>query len=190
LLPYLYVYVKRLKRHQQLLAQLPQAFDAIGRAVRAGQTVPAAMRIVADEFESPLSDEFSHCYQQQNLGMPKEMALRNLAKRNHVMELQILVVALLLQSRSGGNLVELLESLATMVRNRIKFQQRVKALTGEGRMQAVILMLLPIVSFAGLLVIAPDYAATLLHHPWLIVATAVSQVIGAIWIRWCVNFEV
>jgi tight adherence protein B len=188
--PVIYVVLKRRQRKRQLILQLPTAFDAINRAVKAGQTVQAAFQIVASELETPISEEFGSCYEQQKLGMSLEAALRSLAKRTGVMELQILVLGLLLQSKSGGSLVELLENLASMVRQRIKFQQRVRALTGEGRMQALILMLLPIAAFTGLVFLAPDYISTLLDRPWLLVITVLAQVVGGLWIRQCINFEV
>lgn len=189
LIPAAYVRLKCRLRVHRLSHQLPEAFDAIGRAVKAGQTVPAAMQIVGDDFERPIRDEFRRCYEEQNLGMPHETALRNLAARTGVMELRIFVVALLVQSRSGGDLVELLSNLSSMVRKRIKLQQRVKALTGEGRMQAAVLIGLPFVAFFGIWIVAPDYAAILLKHPSLLLASAAAQFVGAIWIRRIVSFE-
>jgi tight adherence protein B len=76
-----------------------------------------------------------------------------------------------------------------MVRKRIKLQQKVKALTGEGRMQAAVLIVLPVLAFASLLVVSPQYAATLLQRPSLLVLAAVAQLAGAIWIRRIANFE-
>ncbi len=187
--PLLYVRVKRARRLRRLALQLPEAFDVIGRAVHAGQTVSAAFQIVADDFESPISEEFRRCYEQQNLGMPYEIALRDLARRTGIMELRILVVALLVQSRSGGNMMELLTNLSTMVRKRLKLQMKVKALTGEGRMQANVLMVLPVLAFICILVLAPDYASSLLHRPWLLAVTAAAQMTGAFWIRRITMFE-
>lgn len=184
-----YVWIKFRLRTRRLTEQLPEAFDAIGRAVRAGQTVAAAFQIIGDQFERPLCDEFRRCYEEQNLGMPYETALRSLATRTGIMEVRILVVALLVQCRSGGNLTELLSNLAAMARKRVKLQQKVKAMTGEGRMQAVILTILPLIAFASLLIIAPDYAATLLQRPWLLIGTATAQCAGSLWIRHIVNFE-
>jgi tight adherence protein B len=188
MVPVLYVVWKRRQRMQRLALQLPNAFDVIGRAVRAGQTVPAAFQIVADDFELPISEEFRRCYDQQSLGMSHDTALRGLARRTGIMELRILVVALLVQSRSGGNLVELLSNLSTMVRKRLKLQQKVRALTGEGRMQALVLIILPVLAFATLLVTSPAYVRTLLERPWLLAGTIGAQLLGALWIRRIVNF--
>ncbi|MGC3966603.1 MAG: type II secretion system F family protein [Pirellulales bacterium] len=114
-------------------------------------------------------------------------ALRGLARRTGIMELRILVVALLVQSRSGGNLVELLSNLSAVVQKRLRLEQRLRALTSEGRMQAAVLTVLPALAFGALYVLAPDYLSTLLQHPSLIVAAVVAQILGTIWIRLCIR---
>lgn len=184
-----YVLVKRRARLQRLMVQLPRALDVMGRAVRAGQTVPAAIQIVAADLQSPISSEFRYCYEQQRLGMSYETALRKLAQRTGIMELRILVVALLVHSRSGGNLVEVLNNLSGIVKQRLKLQLRVNALTGEGRLQAKVLMVLPFVAFGILLIVAPQYVSTLLDRPWILAATVVAQLLGALWIQRVVRFE-
>jgi tight adherence protein B len=162
----------------------------ISRAVRSGQTVPAAMQLVAHDSEAPLSLEFGLCCDQQNLGIPADVALRKLAQRTALMELQIFVVALLVQSRSGGNLVDLLDNLAGMARKRLRLQAKVRALTGEGRMQAGVLMVLPAVALLALIVVAPDYVQVLLEQPWFLATIGGLQLIGALWVRRIANFEV
>lgn len=189
-LPAWFVSSTRRRRISKLTCQLPHAFDAMSRAVRAGQTIPAALQLVADDFASPLSEEFTLCYQQQNLGMSQEASLRNLAQRTGIMELQIFVVALLVQTRTGGNLIELLEVLAETVRKRLKLQDRIKSLTSEGRLQAVVLILLPLAAFVAIYCLAPTYVACLLERPWLLAATATAQAAGALWIQSIVRMEV
>jgi tight adherence protein B len=161
----------------------------ISRAVKAGQTIPAAMQVIAEDFEPPISTEFMLCYEQQNLGISREVALRKLAMRSGIMDLQLFVVALLIQGKSGGDLVEMLDNLAIMIRKRLKLKDRVRALTGEGRMQALVLILLPVGALIGLLIMSPEYAQELLDRPWLLGATALAQLVGALWIRTIVNFE-
>jgi tight adherence protein B len=188
-LPLGIIFLRRRQRRRKLGRQLPEAFQMISRAVRAGQTVPSALKIIADDFDAPISEEFALCYEQQNLGVSREVALRKLAHRTGIMELQIFVVALLVQARSGGNLVELLDNLALTVRKRLKLADRVRALTGEGRMQARVLLILPIAALIGLIVLSPDYAAGVLEWPWLLAATAAAQALGVFWIRKIVNFQ-
>ena len=189
LLP-LALYIKRFSRQKKLSRQLPEAFQMISRSVSAGQTVPAALRIIADDFDEPISEEFALCYEQQNLGISRETSLRKLAQRTGIMELQLFVVALLVQERSGGDLVGLLDNLAAMIRKRLKLQNRIRALTGEGRMQALVLIILPIAALAAMLVLSPEYAQSLLDRPWLLGIAAGAQTLGALWIRRIVNFEV
>lgn len=189
LLPVAVLLLRRHNRQRKLCRQLPEAFEMISRAVKAGQTVPAALQIIAEDFEQPISFEFAQCYEQQNLGMSRESSLRKLAERSGIMELQIFVVALLVQARSGGDLVQLLDNLALMIRKRLKLKDRVRALTGEGRMQAMVLILLPIAALCTITYLSPDYASALFERPWLLVITAAAQGLGALWIRKIINFD-
>ncbi|WP_153555357.1 type II secretion system F family protein [Roseimaritima sediminicola] len=188
-IPLAIAFAKRNARQRKLTEQLPEVFQIISRAVRAGQTVPAALRIIAEDHASPAREEFALCYEQQDLGMSRELALRKLGDRTQVMELQIFVVALLVQNRSGGDLGELLDNLARLVQTRLRMRTRIRALTGEGRMQATVLILLPVLAFLAIWGFSPDYAALLLDRPGLLLATAASQSIGAFWIHRIVNFK-
>jgi tight adherence protein B len=177
--PFICIWLRRRTRCRRLTLQLPDALDFICRAVRAGQTVPAAFQMVADDFPSPIGDEFRYCYEQQNLGISYGIALRHLARSSGIMELRILVIALIVQARLGGNLSDLLENLSATVRKRIALQQRVRAITGEGRMQAAVLIALPVIVFAAMYVLNRDYAQILLDRPWLLAGCAMSQSLGA-----------
>jgi tight adherence protein B len=187
--PWAYVAAKRQARLRSLMRQLPDALDVMCRAVRAGQTVPATFQMVADDFPPPISEEFRYCYEQQNLGIAYETALRNLARGTGIMELRILAVALLVQSRSGGNLTELLQNLAGMVRKRLVLQQKIKVFTGEGRMQAAVLVALPFVVFLAMYVLNREYARILLDHPWLLTGCIASQTAGALMIRKLIRID-
>lgn len=188
-IPLIFLLWRRRSRQRKLCRQLPEAFSMISRAVRAGQTVPTALQIIAEDFDPPISSEFALCYEQQNLGMSRESALRRLANRSGIMELQLFVIAVLVQAKSGGDLVELLDNLSAMIRKRLKLKDRVRGLTGEGRMQAVVLILLPILAFLGIVFLAPDYASELLERPWLMACTACAQVLGAYWIHMIVDID-
>jgi tight adherence protein B len=188
--PLFYVHYKRNARMEKLLSQLPDAFDLMGRVIRAGQTMSQALQAVADEFPQPISMEFGYCYEQQNLGLTPEFSLRDLARRTGLVEIQIFVMALLVQQQTGGNLAELLDKLSAIIRARYKLRGQVKALTAEGRMQAVVLLGLPPALFLVMLVLNRDYAATLLQFPMLIGTTLALEGIGALWIRKIVNFQV
>jgi tight adherence protein B len=187
--PLMYVQRKRKARLDKLLSQLPDAFDLMSRVVRAGQTMSQALQAVADEFQPPIAAEFSYCFEQQNLGLPPEVAMRDLARRTGLLETKIFVLALLVQQQTGGNLAELLDKLAAIIRDRFRIRGVMKTLTAEGRMQAVVLLGLPPALFLMMLVLNHDYARVLLDHPNLIVGTLVCEGIGAVWIRSIVNFD-
>jgi tight adherence protein B len=187
--PIAYVSLKRKARLERIQTQLPDAFDLMGRVVRAGQTVSQALLAVADEFAQPIAGEFSYCYEQQNLGLSPELALRDLARRTGLLEIKIFVTALLVQQQAGGNLTELLDKLADVIRQRQKIRGQIKSLTAEGRMQATVLLALPIAMFFIMLTVNRNYALVLLEHPSLIAGTLICEGLGAIWIRKIVNFD-
>ncbi len=188
-LPLLYVYLARLRRLEKLLSQLPDAFDLMSRTMKAGQTMSQALQAVADEFSPPIADEFGYCYEQQNLGLTAEAALRDLARRTGLLEIRIFVLALMVHRQTGGNLSELLEKLSKVIRERYRIRGAIKALTAEGRLQAIILLGLPPVVLALLLVLNRPYIMTLFQHPWLLLGTAIWMGIGAVWMNRIISFD-
>lgn len=188
-LPVFVLRAQQVRLRRKFERQLPHAFSTISRAVRAGQTVQSAMRIVAYDGSPPLSRVFARCLEQQNLGMTRESSLRQLGANAKILELQMFVVGILVQARSGGNLAELLDGLAGIIRKRLALKERVRSLTGEGRMQAAVLQVLPFLAFAGIVTVAPDYADALMERPWLLAATLSAQLVGGVWIHTIVNGE-
>jgi tight adherence protein B len=189
ILPLAYVHFKRKARLEKLLSQLPDAFDLMGRVVRAGQTMSQGLQAVADEFAQPVAGEFSYCYEQQNLGLPPEVALRDLTRRTGLLEIKIFVTAVLVQQQTGGSLAEILDKLSAIIRQRYRIRGQIQTLTAEGRLQAMILLGLPVVMFFGFLFLLPEYENKLLEHPSLIATTLVLEIIGALWIRKIVTFD-
>jgi tight adherence protein B len=188
-LPVLVVHLKRKARLEKLLSQLPDAFDLMGRVVRAGQTLPQGFQAVADEFAQPIGGEFSYCSEQQNLGLPVDVAMRDLGRRTGLLEIKIFVTAVLVQQQTGGSLAEMLDKLAGVIRQRYRIRGQIKSLTAEGRLQAIILLGLPIAMFFGFMLMMPEYESRLLEHPILIGLTLGAEVLGALWIRKIVNFD-
>jgi len=187
--PMLYVTMARRKRLEKLRAQLPDAFELMSRILRAGQSVSQAMQAVSEEFSPPVNVEFGYCYEQQNLGLALDVALHDLAQRTGLMEIKIFVLAVLVHRQAGGNLTELLDNIAHVTRQRFKMRREIKSLTAEGRMQAAVLLALPIVVWLGLFVVTRDYAMALLEHTSLLVGTLTVMFIGTVWIRRIVNFD-
>lgn len=187
--PFFAVELFRQRRRRLLCEQLPDAFDQMKRFVRAGQSLTTAMQHIANDFPSPLADEFAMCCQQQDLGLSQPLALQDLARRVNIMELQMFVVVILVQRDVGGNTAEILGNLANVVRQRFRLASRVKSLTAEGRMQAMVLTALPLIAGLLMTTLNYEYARVLLDRPKILCALAVSEVIGVVWIRRIVNFN-
>jgi len=188
-LPLLYVQFKRQQRLQQLRQQLPDAFDMMSRVLRAGQTISQAMQAVAEEFTRPIALEFLYCYEQMNLGLSPEAALRDLGRRTGLLEMKIFILAVLVHRQTGGNLAELLDKLSEVVRERFRIQGMIRSLTAQGRLQAGILLSLPPFMFLVLMLLNPRYEMLLLEFPILLVIAVAMMGMGWLWIRKIVNFD-
>jgi tight adherence protein B len=188
-LPLLYVHIRRRRRCDKLLSQLPDALELMARAMRAGQSMAQALQAIADEFEAPIGPEFAYCYEQQNLGLPLEIAFQDLARRTGLIEVKIFILAMVVQRQTGGNLSELLEKLAGVLRERFRVQGKIRVLTAEGRAQAAVLQVMPPVVFVLMLLLNRKYAEILLDHPNYLIGIGVSMLLGAVWIRRIVNFD-
>ena len=187
--PHFFVLFKRNARLHKLLSQLPDAFDLMGRIIRAGQTISQGLQAVGEEFDQPVAGEFAYCFEQQNLGLSPEMAMRDLARRTGLLEIKIFVLAMLVQQQSGGNLAELLDKLSGIIRERFRIKGKIKALTAEGRFQALILLCLPPLILAAMLALNRDYTQSLMNYPLLLVGMFVAELLGALWIRKIINFD-
>ena len=164
-LPYLYVSRRRAKRLARIEKQLPDAADTISRALRAGHSFPSAIGMVATEFAEPTSGEFRITFDEINYGVPLNDALMNLAKRVPVQDLRYFVIAVLIQRETGGNLAEVLDSIAFLIRERFKLFDKVRVLAAEGKMSAWVLGLLPFVTAGAMLIINPDFLKVLWTDP-------------------------
>jgi tight adherence protein B len=188
-LPFFAASWKRKARRDKFLSQLPGAFELMARVLRAGQSVTQAFQAAADAAEEPLGAEFSRCTHQQNLGLRPEVVLQEMAGRSGIVELRIFVMAVAIQRQTGGNLSEVLDRLATLVRSRLQLRQEVRTLTAEGRLQGLTLAVLPVLMFGVLFVLNRKYAEVLLEHPGLLAATGACMAFGILWIRRIVNSQ-
>jgi tight adherence protein B len=187
--PVLYVLRRRKARREEFLNKLPAAFDLMSRVLRSGQSVPQALQAVGDSFEGPIAQEFLSCQKQQNLGLRPEVAFREMAERTGILEMRIFVMAMHIHRQVGGNLSEVLERLASLIRTRLKLRKQVRALTAEGRLQGLTLVALPVLMFGVMMAINRSYAEVLLEHPTLIGGTGLMMGLGLLWIRKIVNFD-
>ena len=184
--PFLIVLNKRAARFRRFNLLLPDATDLIARALRAGHSLPSALIMVADEMADPLGPEFRRTADELNYGMPFREALLNLGRRFPLQDLQFLVSAILLQKETGGNLAELLDKTAALLRSRIQLQQKVRVHTAQGKMTGGILVALPFICFAGLSLLRPGYGQLLFDNEIgrkLVYGTLVSMTIGIVVIR-------
>ncbi len=181
--PLLVVYYRRQARLSKLLSQLPDALDLMARFLSAGQSVGRAMKTIGAEYDPPIAVEFGYCFEQQNLGLPPEVALQQLAERTGLVEFKILVLAMLVHQQTGGNLTPLLEKLSRIVRERLKLRGHVQAITAEGRLQAILLMALPPLMFCVMYIMNREYAEVLLDYPLVMVGVLLAMAAGAWWIR-------
>ncbi len=188
-LPLLYLRSRLHARRDKLLRQLPPAFDLMARVLRAGLSMPQAFQSIAEAFENPIAGEFARCRDEQNLGIFPEVSFRAMAERTGVLEMKIFVMAMLIQRQTGGNLSEVLERLAALIRERLRLRNHIRTLTAEGRLQAGVLLVLPFVMFFVMRVINKPYTDVLLDHPSWLAATGGLMAVGALWIRKTIDIE-
>lgn len=186
-LPVLLLYGAAAERAARLTAQLPDGLDLIARSLQAGHGIAEAFRLVAEEAPLPLAQEFGRVYDENNLGRDFRECLLNLNRRNpDNFDLQIFVSAVLLQRDTGGNLVEILGSIATTIRARFTFQGKVRALTSEARLTAIILCGLPFVIAIAISIVSPGYLTPLLTDRLgiaMLLYAGVSFVVGVVAMR-------
>jgi len=185
-LPLFWVLYRRSARFRRFNLQLPDAIDLISRALRAGHALPSALVTVADEMTDPLGSEFRRTADELNYGLPFREALQNLSTRFPVPDLQFLISAMLVQKETGGNLPELLDKTAAVLRSRIQLKQKVRIYTAQGRMTGAILMALPFICFIVLSILRPGYGAPLIESEVgrkMIYGTLISMTIGFFVIR-------
>ena len=187
--PLLRVRMIRDARQNLLRAQLADAFELMSSTLRAGQSMTQSMQAVAVDFPAPIAEEFMLCAEQQNLGLDPEIAMRQLSRRCGIIELKIFVVAVLVQRQVGGNLSEILQGLAHVVRERFRIMGLINTLTAEGRLQALILMALPPFLLIIMIFLNREYTQSLLDHPELLVGMGLSMGLGWLWIRKIINFD-
>ena len=193
LVPFVWLLTKRAMRMRAFAAQLPDALELVARALRAGHSLAAGMHVVAEEMPSPIADEFLRVYEEQNLGIPLDDALKCMCERVPNLDLRFFVTSVLIQRQTGGDLAEILDKIGYVIRERFRILGQVKALTAEGRLSGVILIALPFGLFLIMLHIKPDYVEKLWTHELGIkmsVFGLIMQLLGAVIIRKIVNIKV
>ena len=192
-LPLIKIFRDRTNRIMRFEEQLPDAIDMVKRALRAGHPFSGAIKLVADEMDDPVAGEFGTTFADINYGNDARRAMLGLLQRVPSVTVMALVTSILVQRETGGNLAEILERIAAVIRGRFKLQRKVKTLSAEGRLSAWILALVPLVLFAVIWVTTPDYLPTLLEDEAgqkMVIYAVVSGVIGIFWVQRVIRIEV
>ncbi len=193
LLPLLYFRHRRSARLRRFEEQFPDALDLLSRALRAGHAFQTALGMAGDELKDPVAREFKKTFDQQNFGLPLRDALNQLSERVPLLDVRFFVTAVLIQRETGGNLSEILDNLAHVVRERFKILRQVRVHTAHGRFTAYVLLALPAVLGMALMMVNPEQMGVLIHEPMgrmLLVGAAFMQTIGYFWIRKVIKIEV
>jgi tight adherence protein B len=193
LLPFAFVWNKRAKRFKKFEEGLPEALDLIVSALRVGHSLNSALGLVTRECPDPVGSEFRACWDEQNYGLELKTALDNMCGRMPVQDLRIVVTAILIQKESGGNLAEVLEKVAEVIRERFRLKRQIMTHTAQGRLTGMVLTLLPIGLGCVLFFLNPDLLSTLWKTAIgikLLYVSGVMIVIGGLIIRKLVNMDV
>ncbi|MGA7225743.1 MAG: type II secretion system F family protein [Candidatus Acidiferrales bacterium] len=193
ILPFFVVAFKRSRRLRKFEEQFPEALDLLGRAVRAGHAFTTGLEMIAKESSEPVAEEFRATFEEQNFGLPLRDALLNMTERVPMVDVRFFVTALLIQKETGGNLAEILDGLARVIRDRFRIHREVKTRTAQGRLTAIILISLPPLMMLVLEIINPHYMHILFDDPagpMVLGAAVTMQLIGSALLWKIIHFEV
>ncbi len=192
-MPLLWLLRKRKKRIRVFVEQLPDAFDLMGQALRAGHALAGAIQLISQQMPNPIAKEFARVFHEQNLGLKVEDAMLNMAKRIDQMDVRFFVTAVLIQRQTGGDLAEVLDKIGKVIRDRVQLLGTVQALTAEGRLSGWVLLALPVVVFGACLVVNREYAMVLIDTPtgrMMLAVAAAMDLMGMAMIKKIVNIKV
>lgn len=192
-LPFGWLLFKRSRRFKKFGKQLPDAMELVARALRSGHSLNSALKVVVDELSDPISKEFNIAFEEQNLGIPIEDALKHVYLRVPNMDYKFFAMAVAIQRQSGGDLAEILDKIGRIIRDRFRILGQVQALTGEGRISGIVLMALPLALFVAVWRLNPDYVMLLFTDELgrkMVAVAVVLQIIGAYTIKKIIAIKV
>ena len=191
--PFAYLLRKKKQRLRKFERQLPEALELVARTLRAGQAFSGGLSIVSQEFDDPIATEFERTLDEINFGVAVPEALQNLAARVDCPDVSFFVVAVVIQRESGGNLSEIIENIAHVVRERFKLMGKIRVLSAEGKFSAIILCLLPFLIGFVIYLLNRDYIMILVEDPignYIIGAGLVMMLLGIIVMRQMIQIKV
>jgi tight adherence protein B len=192
MVPFLYVRRARTRRFLKFEEQFPEAIDMLSRALRAGHALTTGLEMVATEVDEPIRSEFRLLYDQQSFGLPLPSALKNFAARVPLLDARFFVTALLTQREAGGNLAEVLDNLAAIIRDRFRVKRQVRVISAHGRFSGWVLAAMPPSLAIAMMFLIPDQYARFYSDPLgirMIVVAIALQIVGTMIIRKIVNIE-
>jgi tight adherence protein B len=192
-LPFFWLIRRRRKRIQLFLSAMPEAVELIGRALRAGHGLASGLHLVGEEMVGPIADEFNRVFEEQNLGIPIELSLRNMAERIPVMDVRFFVIAVIIQRSTGGDLAEVLDKIGRLIRQRFELRGLVRSLSAEGRLSGTVLLALSPTLLLFMCYLNYDYVSSLFQTPMgvkLLSIAAGGQLVGAYVIKKIVSIKV
>jgi tight adherence protein B len=192
-IPYLYLLWRKNQRLIMFERQLPEALELVSRALRAGHAFSVGLKMVGEEAADPIGKEFRQVFDEVSMGVALPQALENMTNRVDSVDLRFFMTSVLVQRETGGNLAEIIDSLASLIRQRFELQLRVKALSAEGRMSAAVLLGLPIIVGIALFKMSPDYMGLLFTDPIgqkFATVGSIMMVIGAVVMKRMVTIKV
>ena len=193
LFPFAYVAFKRHRRLKAFEREFPEAIDLLCRAVRAGHAFTTGLEMISTELPEPVAGEFRVTFEEQNFGLPLKDALLNLTERVPLIDVRFFVTALLIQKESGGNLAEILENLARVIRERFKILGDVRTKSAQGRLTALILISLPPTVGLMMFMLNPSYMGMLFTDDWghyMLLGAGIMQLVGSLLLWKIVTIEV
>lgn len=191
--PLVYVNIRRKSIIQKIEQQLPDTLALISNTLKSGYSFLQAIDAASKELPPPVSLEFQQILREINLGVNTEKALESFSKRVQSPDLELIVLAVLIQRQIGGNLSEILDNISETIRSRIKIKGEIKILTAQGRVSGLIISLLPVALGVILYFMNPSYILTLFQHPMglgMLGLAALMQAIGIFLIRRIIRIEV
>ncbi len=189
----LWLKMAKARRLNKFNSQIGDALVIMSNALRSGFSFLQAMDMVRKELPNPIAREFGRTFQEMNLGTPTEEALENLNARVASEDLDLVVTAVLIQRQVGGNLAEILDNIATTIRERVRIKGEIKTLTAQGKISGIVIGVLPIILAGVLTVVSPGYLSLLITHPvgqGLLASALIMELVGIILIRRIIAIKV
>ncbi|MCL4500306.1 MAG: type II secretion system F family protein [Deltaproteobacteria bacterium] len=161
--PFFFIKRKSERKTKKFEAQMPDAMELLARSLRAGHTLPSAIELTGEQMDNPMGAEMTIAYEEQQFGLSTSEVLLHMLDRVDSMDLRYFVAAVLIQQETGGNLAELMENIAMVIRSRLNFKSKVRSLTAMGRISTTIMIIAPIAAFMALMLVAHTYEKALLE---------------------------